>query len=91
MLLKYKAQDAGLTTVYYHLMITTLDLSIISNAITYKLSANITSLQVYEPSDLDIDSYYTEFNFRRKSEGKLALNYNPVVDLFCSFLNDTYL
>ena len=59
-------------------MFTTLDLSVISNAITYKLSANVTALQMFEPLDLNVEAYYAGYNFRRVSLGKQTLKYKPV-------------
>ena len=66
-------------------MFTTFDLSIIPNAITYKFSANITALQVFEPLNENIESYYAGFNLKRKSEKKSTLKYKPVKKdlLFC--------
>ena len=63
-------------------MFTTLDLSVISNSITYKLSANITALQLFEPLDLNAESFYAGFNYRRRSEGKSILKYKPVINLY---------
>jgi hypothetical protein len=70
----------GITTVYYHLIFTTLDLSVISDAITYKLSANITALQIHEQSNLD--AFYSGFSLKRS----LILKNEPVRSIFIIIL-----
>jgi len=74
-----KAEDGGLTTVYYHLVFTSLDLSIMSNQISYKIFANITGFQIFDPSNLKLESYYYEMNSKRKEKGKPIFSFKPVI------------
>ena len=65
-------------TAYFHIMFTTLDLSILE----YAPSANITALQVYEPNDTSIKSVYAEFNLKNMVSKKPLFKYLPVIFYF---------
>ncbi len=73
-----KAQEVGLTTNYFHLVFTSLDLSIISNEISYKISANTTGLQIFDPNNMKVESYYSELNEKRKLKRKPIFSFKPV-------------
>ena len=65
-------------TAYFHIMFTTLDLSILD----YAPSANITALQVYEPNDTSVRSIFAEFNLKNMVSKKPMFKYLPVYLFF---------
>jgi len=68
-----------LTTIYYHLVFTTLDLSIMSDELNNNIFANITSLQIFEPNNNELESYYNEMNIIRKLKRKPIFSFKPVI------------
>ena len=68
-----------LTTNFFHLVFTTLDISIISNEISYKISANTTGLQIFDPNNIKVESYYSELNEKRKIKRKPVFSFKPVI------------
>jgi hypothetical protein len=50
-----------------------------SNQISYKIFANITGFQIFDPSNLKLKSYYYEMNSKRKEKGKPIFSFKPVI------------
>lgn len=61
-------------TAYFHFMFTSLDLE----EIVIVPSANITSIQVFEPNDTKVTSLISEFNFKNMIKQKPLFKYLPV-------------
>lgn len=61
-------------TAYFHFMFTSLDLE----EIMIVPSANITSIQVFEPNNTKVTSLISEFNFKNMIKQKPLFKYLPV-------------
>ncbi len=61
-------------TAYFHFMFTSLDLE----EIQFVPSANITSIQVFEPNDTKVNSLVSEFNFKNMIKQQPLYKYLPV-------------
>ena len=77
MLYNIKAKDNGIITPYYHLIFTSLDLSIISN----EIAANITGFQIYNSDSSKLNSFYSGLDLKRIKLGKTKIKYKPVSNI----------
>ena len=75
----------SLTTYYHHIMFTTLDLAEITNITGFRISCNITSLQMFEPNNLKINALFAGLNSKKKS---IIFRYVPSIAIF---LYDTFI
>lgn len=73
--IKFKAEDAGLMTTYFHFLFTSLDLA----AFEYTPSANVTAFQMFEPNDLSVRNTFAEFNLKNLVSQKPMFKYMPVI------------
>ena len=77
--MKYKAEEVGLMTTYFHFVFTSLNLA----RLGYVPSANVTALQVFEPNDTNIRSIFAEFNLKNMVSNKPLFSYMPVNISIC--------
>ena len=79
-----QAEEVGLMTTYYHLIVTSSDLSVLD----YSPSSNISALQIYTPNNALVQNLYAEFNLKSMISKKPLFKYMPVscrLRFFCFF------
>jgi hypothetical protein len=76
-LFNIKAKDNGIITPYYHLIFTSLDLSIISN----EIAANITGFQISNSHSSKVKAFYSGLDLKRIKLGKTKIKYKPVSNI----------
>ena len=50
-----------------------------SDELNNNIFANITSLQIFEPNNNELESYYNEMNIIRKLKRKPIFSFKPVI------------
>jgi hypothetical protein len=49
-----------------------------SNELNYKIFANITGFQMFDPNNIRVEFYYSGFNRNRKSKGMTSFSHKAV-------------